>query len=233
MNVFAITPTGMRPEGLALLGEYLNDQTYAGSLTWLVVDDCEPGSRIPRMRKGIEPISIRPEWRWKPGQNTQSLCMREGLLRTPDDAVVFILEDDDIYLPGYIETMLGSLGDYELIGERESRYYNIQTAKFRVLPGKVHASLAATVCRGNALHLFKKMCNSPIRKPLDFTLWRKFQGRKKLLDSHHVVGIKGLPGRPGIGVGHRRNFGSRDESDTLRLWAGDYADNYGPLRGTV
>jgi len=231
VSIYALTPTGMRPEGLALLGEYLNEQTYDGPLTWIVVDDCDPGSRIPRMREGIDPLAVRPGWRWKPGQNTQAACMREGLKKVPDSATLLILEDDDVYLPEYIETMLGALADYELIGERISRYYNIQTSKFRVLPGKVHASLAATVCCGSALALLKTLCATDVRKPIDFALWRSFQGRKKLLDTQNVVGIKGLPGRPGIGVGHRRHFGSPDNSDTLRMWAGNYADNYERLRG--
>ena len=230
MKVFAITPTGLRPQGLALLAEYINAQTYTGNMTWIVVDDCDPETRIPTMRKGIQVVSIRPDWRWKPGMNTHAANMSAGLDIVPEEATLFCWEDDDIYLPDYIVTMLAAIKNHELIGERDSRYYNVATGKFRVLKGNYHASLASTVCRGDALKALKELCATKIQKMLDVTLWKTFEGKKKLLSTHNVVGIKGLPGRAGIGIGHRSHFGSIDIDNTLRRWAGDYADNYSVFR---
>lgn len=230
MNIYAITPTGNRPEGLALLAEYLNAQTYAGPLTWIIVDDCLPLTGSPNTREGIQVRRIFPRWTWAPGQNTQASCMDRALDEVPDDAVLFVLEDDDILLPGYIETMLDALGDNDLIGERDSRYYNVATRRWRTLPGTTHASMASTVCRGDALELLRKICSSGASRGLDVTLWQRFKGGKRLLDTQNVVGIKGLPGRPGIGVGHRARFGVPDTGDKLREWAGDYADNYAIFR---
>ena len=226
MTLYAITPTGQRPEGLALLAEYLNSQTYRGPLTWVVVDDCDPPTRIPQVREGIQLVNIRPDWRWHQGMNTQAASMSAGLDVIPPDSTLFILEDDDIYLPDYIETMLAAISESELIGEIDSRYYNVATGKWRVLKGKFHASFASTVCRGKALGELKTLCAAGPQKMLDVMLWKTFKGKKKLLADHNVIGIKGLPGRAGIGIGHRRQFGSVDIDDTLRLWAGDYADNY-------
>ncbi len=90
MNVYVLTPTGARPEGLALLGEYLNAQTYEGPLTWVVVDDCDPATRIPTMRRGVDIVVVRPDWRWAPGMNTQAACMGRGLEEVPEDAVLFV-----------------------------------------------------------------------------------------------------------------------------------------------
>jgi hypothetical protein len=226
MSVFALTPTGMRPEGLALLGEYVNAQNYAGPLTWIIVDDCDPQTRIPKTRTLFHVEHVRPDWRWRPGMNTQVASMNAGLKLVPDNATLFVLEDDDIYLPGYIQTMLDAIDNAELVGEIDSQYYNVATGKCRVLKGKYHASLAATVCRGKALASLKILCESSIQRMLDVTLWKTFKGKKQLLSDNHVIGIKGLPGRAGIGVGHRNNFGSVDIDDTLKLWAGQYAENY-------
>ena len=226
MNAYALTPTGARPEGLALLGEYINAQTYRGPLTWIIVDDCDPATRIPTMRDGITVVTVRPDWRWQPGMNTQVDCMRIGLEKVPDDAVLFILEDDDVYLPDYLVTTLGMTDRAELVGEIDSRYYNIATDHWRILRGRFHSSLAATACQGEALALLRQLCNSGMRKMLDINLWKTFEGETRLMLSRNVVGIKGLPGRPGIGVGHRRNFGKADDKGVLEDWAGPYAGNY-------
>ncbi len=226
MNVYALTPTGMRPEGLALLGEYLNAQTYKGTLTWVIVDDCDPGTRVPRMRKGITVDVVRPGWRWQPGENTQARCMALGLAgRVGINDAVIILEDDDVYLPEHVSNMLFWLEKADLVGERDSWYYNVTTGRWRILPGKFHASLCSVACKGQATDHLLRLCQGG-GKMLDMRLWRTFAGPKKLLDSHNVIGIKGLPGRPGIGVGHRDRFGSIDVNNTLQTWIGDYADNY-------
>lgn len=230
MNVYALTPTGLRPEGLALLGEYINAQTYQGALTWVVVDDCDPATRIPTMRNGVNVIVVRPNWRWSPGKSTQAACMGAGLKKVPKNAVLFILEDDDIYLPEYMGVMLDAIKDDEMVGEADSRYYNVASGRWRILKGKVHSSMASTVCRGRALQTMRTICNGSIKRMLDFSLWKQFDGNRWLMDTHNVIGIKGLPGRPGVGVGHKKNFGNKDRTNKLRKWAGDYADNYSIFR---
>jgi hypothetical protein len=48
-----------------------------------------------------------------------------------------------------------------------------------------------------------------------------------------VVGIKGLPGRAGLGVGHRPGTGWTPDPDFVRLrsWIGDDVDSYTNLIG--
>ena len=233
MNVYALTPTGARPEGLALLGEYLDAQTYQGPLTWVIVDDCDPATRVPTVREGINIVTVRPDWSWQLGMNTQVDCMRVGLQEVPDDAVLFVLEDDDVYLPEYVATALTVLDRAELVGEIDARYYNIATEHWRILKGKFHSSLAATSCHGGALTLLRELCSNGTRKMLDVNLWRTFKGEKRLMLTHNVVGIKGLPGRPGIGVGHRARFGVADTDGKLGKWVGPYANNYEIFREAV
>ncbi len=215
-----LTPTGGRPEGLALLAGYVNAQAYTGPARWIIVDDCDPATPVPAVRDGIEVEVFRPFWRWRPGMNTQAACMAAGLARVPDDAVLVILEDDDAYLPDHITTVLAALDRAELAGERVARYYNVATRRHQTIPSAFHASLASTACRGAGLLLLKRLCSEGSRR-IDMDLWRGFTGRKELLDTGNVVGIKALPGRGGIGVGHRDTFGTPDPSgQVLAEWIG-------------
>jgi len=229
MNVYALTPTGNRSEGLALLAEYLNEQTYCGELTWIIVDDCYPFSHVPKMRNGIRVEFIYPDWLWEPGMNTQAISLAAGLGHVPDDAAVLVLEDDDVYLPGHVLNLVQALENSDLVGEKVSRYYNVAENRYRVLPGTRHASLCSTGARGKALDAFKATCKA-FSTRIDFLLWQRYTGTKRLLNSANVVGIKGLPGRPGIGVGHRKNFGSPDDGTVLKKWIGDLAYNYSIFR---
>ena len=225
MNVYALTPTGGRPEAMALLAEYVNAQTYKGWLTWVIVDDCDPATPVPDVNSNIDVHIVRPAWRWQPGQNTHASSLMVGLSGVPLDARLVMLEDDDVYLPDHISNMVCALDTCELAGEKLTRYYNVVTGRHRDLPGTNHASLSCTALKGEAIIELGLVCMAS-RTAIDVKLWRGFKGRKKLLDSTNVVGIKGMPGRPGIGVGHRANFGKVDQSDTLRKWIGDYSDNY-------
>lgn len=221
-----LTPTGGRPDGLALLADYLNAQTYRGPARWIVVDDCDPASPIPVVRDGIQVEVIRPEWRWQPGMNTQAASMAAGLAAVPSDAVLVVLEDDDAHLPEHIDTLLAALERAELAGERVARYYNVATRRYKVIPSDRHASLASTGCRGAALDMLRRLCAAGSRR-IDIDLWTGFTGAKVLSDTNNVVGIKGMPGRSGIGVGHRPKFGTPDTNGAvLRRWLGDYARNY-------
>jgi len=221
--IYLLTPTGGRAEGLALLGEYLDAQTYTGLAKWIVVEDVDPASRIPQTR--FETEVIRPAWRWQPGMNTQAKCLLAGLELVPDGSTILILEDDDAYLPNYLQATVEAMHTADLVGEAPSRYYNVATSRWRVMGSRGHASLACTALRGPAVALLREVCKGGSRR-IDMDLWQKFRGAKRLLDTQNTIGIKGLPGRAGIGVGHRSNFGDPDTTGILRRWLGDYADNY-------
>lgn len=215
--LYLLTPTGGRPEGLALLAEYIRAQICSEPAKWIVVDDCDPASRIPAW---MNAEVIRPDWRWKEGMNTQAASMAAGLAAVPRDATVIVLEDDDAYLPGHIENLLDALEWAELAGERVARYYNVATRRYRAIPGSRHASLAATGCRGSALDRLREVCAAGSRR-IDMDLWLGFTATRALLDSANVVGIKGLPGRCGMGVGHKSTFGDPDPSGAVLVdWLG-------------
>lgn len=224
--IYLITPTGSRQKGIDLLASYINAQTYTGKVTWVIVDDCRPITIIPPVRTGVMTITVDPSWVWKEGMNTQSQSMSKALEYVPDDAMCLVMEDDDCYFPGHIENIINGLIHSDLVGERTSRYYNVTTKRYRVIEGKYHASLASVGVKGEALKKLKEICNSGSRR-IDMDLWSQYQGNKTLLETANVIGIKGLPGRPGIGVGHRDTFGTPDNAGIFESWLGDYAGNYG------
>jgi hypothetical protein len=54
---------------------------------------------------------------------------------------------------------------------------------------------------------------------VDMRLWSKLRG--VLHEDYRCVGIKGLPGRPGVGVGHHPGGAPDPELNVLRDWVGD------------
>jgi hypothetical protein len=179
-------------------------------MTWVVVDDCIP--RTPVMDPGNCDVRVvNAPWVWKPGTNTQAQSIRFGLQQIEDDAArVLVLEDDDVYLPGHVLSIVKHLDSFDLVGERLAKYYNVRTRRYRELPGMRHCSLASTGLKGPAIGKLLDIVETPGAVLIDAKLWVSFTGRKRQLRTANVVGIKGMPGRGGIGVGHRPTFGKTD-----------------------
>ena len=208
---------------MELLAQYLDAQTHKGPARWIVIDDVSPATDLPDSRFAVE--VIRPSWRWQKGDNTQCQSMALALEQVGDDDIVIICEDDDAYLPNHLEATLHELETVELTGEKVARYYNVYTRRHQTMSQSNHATLASTGVRGNALKLLREICDRPTRS-IDINLWHEFHGTKRLTENANVIGIKGMPGRSGIGIGHRDGFGVPDTTNILREWIGDCADNY-------
>lgn len=214
---YLITPTGGRPQAFAKLAQYIAAQDYTGPVRWVICDDCEPVTKHPRVSIPVD--HVRAPWTWEPGQNTQARSMAYLLSLVPDGAAVVVMEDDDLYKPDHLTTMVEALKTHDLVGQRVSYYANVKTGKCMEIPGTCHASLGASAMKGDATRHLKRICESNARH-LDITLWREFNGSKRLLETQTAIGIKGLPGRGGIGVGHRDTFGEPG-GQTVRQWIGD------------
>jgi hypothetical protein len=193
---------------------------------WIVVDDGPQPQRITVHRAGWDIVMIRPAPLWQPGDNTQARNLLAGLRACDRDTRLVIIEDDDHYAPTWLETCERELEHAELVGECRARYYNIATKTGRQLGNTTHASLCSTAMRGSALAAFRAVCQ-PAAKFIDVHLWRQHPSRN-LFVGGGVTGIKGLPGRGGIGMGHRKEFaGTRDpDHSLLRRWIGDDAEFY-------
>lgn len=203
--VTLITPTGGRQEAFAQCERYMLRQTYQGPMQWIVVDDVEPGTNI------TIPFSnhIKQEYHkgpktWRQGLNTQRLNMDEALKYVKGD-YIFVIEDDDWYAPNYIETYVKLLQDYPAVGEGNAKYYNISERSWKEWQNYKHASLCQTAIRKELLSTLEDAVNSGVLF-MDCQLWLYMLQRVKplmIVHQNYVVGMKGLPGRFGIGAGHQ------------------------------
>lgn len=200
MSLSVLTPTGARPEAFANCVEYMQAQTFTGAVRWIIVDDGPEAMPTPQV-KGWQVAHIRPCPLWQPGQNTQARNLLEGLaLVDPGDRVV-IVEDDDQYAPWWLEQVAEWLDTDDLVGEGGSVYVNLKTGNRKKCNNTAHASLCQTAVKGFGIEALRKAClTGP--KFIDVNLWRSMKGRVYPYQGG-VLGVKGYPGRPGIGIGHR------------------------------
>lgn len=205
-----ITPTGARVRQFELCAQFMKNQTYAGNVTWIIVDDCEPRTTEivqPGFRANWDIIKVYPTPTWQPGQNTQGRNFSAALkalfaeFRLSDIESVFIIEDDDYYSPGYLDVMRNKLsGGYWLAGEINTIYYNVVNRGWVVNRNDVWSSLFQTMIAPKALPTFESLLNE---KFIDYAMFQLLHGKANLFHENNLaIGIKGQPGRAGIGAGH-------------------------------
>ena len=217
-----LTATGARPVAWAICEKLMARQDYTGDVRWVVVDDGPEPQPVTFSRPGWSVEVIRPEPFWKPGQNSQSRNLLAGLEVILADEQVIIIEDDDYYAPNWLTVVAEKLESLDLVGLNRAKYYNLKMKKYRQMGNVNHSSLCSTAMRGEALKVFRAVCE-PRHKFIDMALWRDVEGSKHLFNGQNVIGIKGLPGRPGIGCGHSKAFKGKQDDDgsVLRLWLGE------------
>lgn len=221
-----LTATGARPQAWAICERLMARQDYADPVRWLIVDDGPEPQPVTFQREGWLLEVIRPAPHWKPGMNTQSRNLLAGLAHCCSTDRVVCVEDDDHYAPDWLTHVAGELERAELVGESHARYYSVPLRMGRQLNNAGHASLCSTAVRGRAVDALRKACQGAPRF-IDLQLWRRFPNRH-LFGGHRVHGIKGLPGRGGIGMGHSPDFRGTPDPDgaLLREWIGQDAELY-------
>lgn len=230
MKTYLITCTGGRPEALALCDHYMGRQTDR-DFEWIVVDD---GIEAERPRHCDTWIRRTPTW--IPG-GPHTLC--ENLLaafeHVTEPGLVLIVEDDDWYHPKYVEFVKHWASSEPkttlLFGESFTRYYNVRWRTFQRNDNAHHASMCAMTFRTEFLPTLRDIVERANRNEpfIDVTAYTEYREYARLLPMHLVCGIKGLPGRPGIGVGHSESWKTcyRDPwLETLRAWIGDDVERY-------
>lgn len=229
-----ITPTGGRQFQFAALTSYMMRQRYSGAVRWLVVDDVLPASVFydviqKQLPKNWDLVILRPSKLWEPGQNTQCRNMLLALGHVGRKDMVVIAEDDDWYAPTYLDTVEGWLRVSNLVGEGQARYYNVPCMKYRQLINVGHASLCSTAVKGDAVETLRQICGRE-EAWIDIALWNEVKGGVVHQNEGLVVGLKGLPGRSGLGMGHKLLDGVRDpDGSVLRQWIGDDCRRYLPI----
>jgi len=224
MALTIITPTSDRPEAFQLCQRWMARQTYAGEVQWIVADD---GREAATCTMGQEHIR-RP-----PAETPRESFLGNllaALQRVRHDKVVFI-EDDDWYAPEYLARMDRWLDQADLVGEAGARYYHLPTRRYHFCGNTHHASLAQTGLRAERLpKVADEICRSHTTF-VDVRLWRRWSAgwKKRLMPQTTLsAGIKGLPGKRGIGIGHRLDDRHPVDADgsVLRQWIGADADIY-------
>jgi len=210
----------------------MKNQTYTGKVTWVIVDDGLPETTEfikEDFKENWEIVKVFPRPAWMPGMNTQGRNIAAGLVKVENgkDNIVFIIEDDDYYKPIYLEKMIQRIGNFDVIGETNTIYYNPVTRRFADNGNKTHASLFQIAFRTNMIPAFTNCLKN---KFIDFVFCRSIE--KSMINLFHdgtlAVGIKGLPGRGGIGAGHSATFMGNYDTNLrfLKNLIGEDAEKY-------
>ena len=228
--VSLITCTGSRPLALSMCERFMARQTYKGPIQWIIVDDSDAAHPISSKVIGAPHITqefYRGPKSWRPGINTQRPNMDEGIKHVKGDYIL-VVEDDDWYSPHYIETYLWLLTRYPVVGEGNSRYYALKDRMYKEWNNFRYASLCNTAMHAEMLPVLDEAVNSGQLFP-DMEFWRKCNEKEIpnviLINLYLGVGIKQMPGRPGIGSGHHTNavegFIKDPGFNYLKKWVGE------------
>lgn len=221
-----ITPTADQPTGIALCEFYMARQTLQHD-QWIVADD---GVEHARLSMGQEHIKRSREPGCAPAQ---SLCRNLlGAIPLIEGDIIVVIEHDDAYAATHLDTIVDQLAGASIAGDPKQRYYNVAHRCWRLFDN-VGASLCQTAFRRELLPRFEtivRRCLAGSKMGVDRYFWESTRpAERSLKRTDTVLGIKGLPGRPGIGVGHRP-IGSQWTPDRelaqLRAWIGEDASFY-------
>lgn len=228
MLVSLLTPTGNRAAAFALCEKWIKNQTYKGSLQWLVVDD---------YLKDPTPFTcdqevVKAPVVWKPGLNTQRSNMLSLLEKVKGD-IIFFIEDDDYYSPTYIETMLKLLETSEIAGLSNSQYYHVKVPGYKFMGNYAHSSLCTTAIRKSQLVRLNRAIKSE-NFYIDIELYKYCKGDgvslSLLANSDLSIGMKGMNGKQGLSRGHTEDWYTEDVNlSVLKQWLGDDHKYYLPF----
>lgn len=196
MRISVITPTCDRPVGIKLLEKYMAAQTIQPD-EWIVADGGKTPASLTRGQTHLHAP-------FTPGARNLMNNVLRGL-RTVTGDVVFVFEDDDIYFPDHIEKSLKHLESTPATGGDGLKYFNVRERCWIEMKNKGSA-LCQTSFRRELLPVMEaaaKKCFHDNSFGLDCLFWKEVGLPAAQMST--VVGMKGLPGTPGLGMGHRPN----------------------------
>ena len=230
MKVSVITPTCDRPVGFALAERWMARQTRQPD-EWIIADGgqtpavCQQGQvhlwlTFPLQGHGPAP----------PGPQNLADNLLVGLDAATGDVIVF-WEDDDWYAPTHLEQLVAQLEqpDVWAAGDDTQRYYNLQFAVWRTFPNR-GACLCQTGIQRAVIPTLQHVihrCRQSESYGIDGRFWEAIPRRHwNLQPTLTCLGMKGLPGQPGLGIGHRptlrdRRWKADPGHAQLRAWIGD------------
>lgn len=225
MKVSVVTPTADRPVAFRLAEQWMARQTRQPD-EWIVAD----GGQTPVACT----MGQTHAWVAAPAGPSNFLAnVTRGLSLATGDVIVF-WEDDDWYAPTHLAVLTRQLAEASVAGDDEQRYYNLGHRCWRTFEN-TGASLCQTGLRRSLLATLLRAietCACRSSYGVDTTFWRSVPRTDwALARTRTVVGLKGLPGNPGLGIGHRPTghwTGDR-RYRTLRAWLGADAAVYEAL----
>jgi glycosyltransferase involved in cell wall biosynthesis len=238
--ITCITCTGDRSISFGLLQFWMANQTVKAD-QWIVVDDGKTQAKVNSDCEYVRRLPQKSDPKF-----TMLLNLEEAFKYIQGDKILFI-EDDEYYASNYIEKIAKSLDEYEIVGIGRSKYYHLPALRWYKHRNMGHASLAQTGFTRN----FFNEAKSCLRGDLffDIRLWRKVNGfeadkltlspdKNNFISKDHrgfifddfdesiYCGMKGMPGRKGIGIGHNEKncyFPDKDRK-VLKSWIADAND---------
>lgn len=226
MNISVITPTGGRPLAFELCELWMSRQTLKPN-QWIVVDDFE----IPTKCTMGQTI-IRREPFWTPSSGLTLQKNLEEALKIVNGDIILIMEDDDWYHQDYIKNMVRKFNqpNFEgqsshLIGAGLYVYYNINNFTYTFHNNIHHSSLSQVAFTKKLIKQINIILQAfPYVQFFDIKLWSFARCNKTvfLTKNPWCVGIKGLPGRPGVMDEHRKPafFPDTKQLSQLTEWIG-------------
>lgn len=236
-SITAITCTGHRPEAMKLLTKFMVSQTFPiKDIQWLIVDDSlDPMAEVEPIPE-FHPSSRRMPGMilWKPGYNTHRLNVMQAL-RHIQGEMIFFPEDDDFLAKDFFKDYAYFLERFDLCGEANCKYYYLPTHVYKEIGNYSHSSLISTAFNKNLLPIFEKALHSG-EPYFDLKLWDYAKEEKVnfmlFVNKNLSIGIKGMPGRKGIGLGHRpEGWDSDPFGKKLMEWLPDNWQDYKPYIG--
>jgi hypothetical protein len=139
-----------------------------------------------------------------------------------DIEAIFIIEDDDYYRASYLERMMARFGNFKVLGEMNTVYYNVLFRTYFVNRNTSHSSLFQIAFIPEMLPLFKSCLYDRF---IDFKFYEKLHGREYVArgevgffnENNLALGMKGMPGRAGIGAGHGKLMNMHPDPNMIWL----------------
>jgi hypothetical protein len=223
-GITLITPTGGRPESFARCVSFVQrfEKPEGVPIQWIIVDDCVSTARSLSV-PGMWCMTIVPHPQWVSGMNSLGRNLLYAIPYVEHECILFI-EDDDFYAPEYLKSMYEGLQTANIVGEVPARYYHVPFRQYNVQGNFSHASLCQTGIRSSLLSKLEDICRAQDHEFIDVRLWRN-QPTPLFLHTSFCIGMKGLPGRAGIGIGHRPDWNPQSwkhdpDLSILRNWMG-------------
>lgn len=223
MRVSLLTPTCSRPVAFALCEKYMRAQT-AEFHEWVVADS------------GTEPVvptmgQVHLHRPMEAGARNLAKNVMDGLDACTGD-VVILIEDDDAYLPNHIAACLAGLKRAPAYGCNRLLYVNVAHRCWVQMANR-GAALCQTAVRRELVPALRAAAEAAYAAN-DFSIDGRFWAPRKHMANgpQTVIGIKGVPGTPGLGIGHRpkskagRRWRPDPQLQALRILIGDAVENY-------